>query len=345
MRRRDLITCVLAVAVATSCTDSRQQLKYARSSLYDADFAIVYAAALEATRTIYPNLDDNPGPGKIATSWHQVQFANCSSGPGSQCDDSTGGMGNQQVLSQQQGGGGGGMGGGGMGAGGMGAGGMGGNGGMNGNSNGTAQQGMRLAYKKYFIRFDVAVLGGRPWRVKVVGHASSWDPGAAMPTELHGADKPHWLEGRTEALQIAIYKKVAKYAVPAPEDEDDKAKDTDKIKTDPSAFKNVPIGAGKQLALIKDAIAKRDYAAMRPALADDVVWSLGGGTGADAAMAMWQADPSALDAMLATLATCATEAGDKRIACPAGTVQPGQWQLVLEPRAEIWMVTSFVKAE
>jgi hypothetical protein len=336
MRRRDLITCVLAVAFATSCNDSRQQLKYARSSLYDADFAIVYAAALDATRSIYPNLDENPGPGKIATSWHQVQFANCSSGPGSQCDDSTGGMANQQVLAQQQGLG--------QGAAGQNAG-MGGGGLMN--QTGAQQAGMptRLAYKKYFIRFDVAVLGGRPWRVKVVGHASSWDPGAAMPSELHGADKPHWLEGRTEALQIAIYKKVAKYAVPAPEEDDDKTKDADKVKTDPGTFKNVPIGAAKQLALIKDAIAKRDYAAMRPALADDVVWSLGGGTGADAAMAMWQADPSALDAMLATLTTCATEAGDRRIACPAGTVQPGQWQLVLEPRSEVWMVTSFVKAE
>ncbi|HEX4453063.1 MAG TPA: nuclear transport factor 2 family protein [Kofleriaceae bacterium] len=320
---------MLAVAVAASCNDSRQQLKYARSSLYDTDFAIVYAAALDATRNIYPNLDENPGPGKISTSWHQVQFANCSSGPGSQCDDSTGGMANQQVLAQQQG----------LGQGSPAQG--------IGNQNGAMQAGMptRLAYKKYFIRFDVAVLGGRPWRVKVVGHASSWDPGAAMPTELHGADKPHWLEGRTQALQIAIYKKVAKYAVPAPDDEDDKPKDTDKVKTDPTTFKNVPIGAAKQLALIKDAIAKRDYASMRPALADDVVWSLGGGTGADAAMAMWQADPSALDAMLATLATCATEAGDKRIACPAGTVQPGQWQLVLEPRGDFWMVTSFVKAE
>jgi hypothetical protein len=338
MRRRDLIICVLVVAAAAACNDSRQQLNHARHSLYDADFAVVYAAALEATRSLYPNLDDNPGPGKIATSWHQVQFANCSSGPGSQCDDSTGGMGNQQVLSQQQGGGmGGGMGG--MGGGGMGA------SGVNGNANGTAQQGMRLAYKKYFIRFDIAVLGGRPWRVKVVGHASSWDPGAAMPTELHGADKPHWLDGRTEALQIAIYKKVAKYAVPAPDEVDATAKtDADK-KTDPASFKNVPIGAAKQLAVIKDAIAKRDYSSMRPALADDVVWSLGGGTGADAAMAMWQADPTALDAMLATLATCGMDNGDKRIVCPAGAVQPGQWQLVLEPRADAWMVTSFVKTE
>ena len=98
-------------------------------------------------------------------------------------------------------------------------------------------------------------------------------------------------------------KRVKRYAVPAHDDEPEKP-DADSIKTDPSSFKGVPIGAAKQLAVIKDAIAKRDYASLRPVLADDVTWSLGGGTGADAAMAMWQADPTALDAMLATLGTC-----------------------------------------
>jgi hypothetical protein len=74
------------------------------------------------------------------------------------------------------------------------------------------------------------------------------------------------------------------------------------------------------------------------------VWSLGGGTGADTAMAMWQADPTTLDAMVGVLGTCVAES-DKRIACPGGTVQPGAWQLVLEPRGDVWMVASFVKAE
>ena len=62
----------------------------------------------------------------------------------------------------------------------------------------------RLAYKRFFIRFDVGVIGGRPWRVKVVGHASEWEPGNAMPTELHGPARPHWLEGRTDALTVAV---------------------------------------------------------------------------------------------------------------------------------------------
>jgi hypothetical protein len=61
-------------------------------------------------------------------------------------------------------------------------------------------------------------------------------------------------------------------------------------------------------------------------------------------MAMWQADPTAFDAMAATLAACAAD-GDKRVACPGGQVLPGAWQLVLEPRGADWRVVSFVKAE
>jgi hypothetical protein len=106
----------------------------------------------------------------------------------------------------------------------------------------------------------------------------------------------------------------------------------------------VPAGAGKRLAAIKDALAKRDYTGLRPQLADDVVWSLGGGTGADAAMAMWQADPVMFESMAAVLANCVAE-GDKRVACPGGELKPGAYQLVIEPRGDSWKLTSFVKAE
>lgn len=322
MRRGHLITTVLALIGLVACSSNKKDVQAARHSLYDTDFAVVYSAALAVTRELYPQLDENPGPGRIATSWHQVQYANCA-GAGSTCDDS---MGNQQVISQQQG---------------VSA--------MQGVTNTTAagQAGMptRLAYKRYFIRFDVHVLGGRPWRVKVTGHASEWEPGAAMPVEMKGADKPHWLEGRTEALQVAIYKRIKQYAIPMKEQPVGDAADDHAAgpKTDPNTFKNVPAMAAKELAAIKDAIAKRDYGSLRPHLADDVVWSLGGGTGADAAMAMWQADPSTLDAMAATLATCASD-GNK-VSCPVGAPAPNAWQLTLELRGADWRIASFVKSE
>jgi hypothetical protein len=166
-----------------------------------------------------------------------------------------------------------------------------------------------------------------------------------MPVELRGADKPGWLEGRTEALQIAIFKKIKQYAIPMKEekavgDPDDAATGP---RTDPSSFKSVPAAAAKALAGVKDALGKRDYNALKPMLADEVVWSLGGGTGADAAMAMWQADPTAFDAMAGTLGTCVGD--DKRVTCPGGTVAPGAFQLVIEPRGDGWKITSFVKSE
>jgi hypothetical protein len=325
MCRRDrIIFALLAIVFGfglAACGSNKKEVQAARHSLYDTDFAIVYSAALTATRDLYPNLDDNPGPGKIATSWHQVQYANCA-GAGSTCDDT---MVNQQVISQQQG--------------------LQANGASTNMAQSQAGMPTRLAYKRYFIRFEVHVLGGRPWRVKVTGHASSWDPGAAMPVEMKGADKPHWLDGRTEALQVAIYKRIRQYAIPMKEEAPaSDVPEDNSPKTDPASFKNVPAAAAKELATTKDVLAKRDYTALRPELADDVVWSLGGGTGADAAMAMWQADPTALDAMAAALASCAAD-GDKRVLCPPGQPAAGAWQLTFEPRLGAWKLTSFVKAE
>jgi hypothetical protein len=199
----------------------------------------------------------------------------------------------------------------------------------------------RLAYKRFFIRFDITVAGGRPWRLKVIGHAAEWEPGAALPTELHGVARPAWLEGRTDALTYAIYEKIKNYAVPMKEAE---AATEDVKRADPAAFGAIPPAAGKQLAQLKDALAVRDYAALRNQLADDVVWSLGGGAGADGAMAMWQADPEPLDAM--TKALGGGCAGDtKKVTCPAAAPATGSYQLTLELRGDVWRITSFVKAE
>src|SRR6185436_20657950 len=102
---------------------------------------------------------------------------------------------------------------------------------------GTASAGMptRLAYKRFFIRFDVTVAGGRPWRLKVVGHAAEWEPGAAMPTELHGIARPSWLEGRTDALLFAIYNRLKGHAVRAKEEAVEVADDPKRV--DPTSFK------------------------------------------------------------------------------------------------------------
>ena len=311
---RIIFFCALAACGGTS----KKDVESAKRSVYDTDFAIVYSAAMEATRELYPNLDDNPGNGKIATTWHQVQYSNCS-GPGSSCDDLV----NPRVVAQGQG---------------LNANGT--------NSPAAVAAGMptRLAYKRYFIRFDVSVLGGRPWRVKVVGHASEWEPGAAMPTELHGMARPHWLESRTESLEVAIYKRISKYAIPLKQEITGNAED-ELPKTDPSAFKGVPPGAAKLLAAIKDELGRRAYSDLEGQLDENVVWSLGGGTGANAAMATWQADPAVFDAMAAAIAAGCGAQTDKRVSCPVGAPVAGTYQLIVDGRGDAWKVSSFVKAE
>jgi hypothetical protein len=301
---------VVGVFAATAgCSNNKKDVEHARRSVYDADFAVVYQTALEVTREHYPQLNDNPGPGKISTAWHQVSYANNQ-------DD----LSNQRTLAQSQGV-------------------------MAGqNSPGTSMAGVptRLAYKRYFVRFDVSVLGGRPWKVKVTGHASEWDPGAAMPSEMRGAQRPAWLDGRIETLQVSIYKRLKKVAIPMKEEVPLVVEDA---KTDPSKFANVPAAAAARLATIKDVVSKRDYASLRPLLDDNIVWSLGGGTGADIAIATWQADPTILEAMnVAIDAGCAVGA-DNKLACPAGNPKRNTFQLVLEQRGDTWKVTSFVKAE
>jgi hypothetical protein len=307
--QRHRITFLAAIIWASGCTIHKTEVETAKKSLYDTEFTVVYTAALEATRESYPNIEDAPGRGAIKTSWHQVSYGNNQ-------DDMT----NPQTLANAQG--------------------------INpgaGRSPAAASAGMptRLAYKRYFIRFDITVTGGRPWRLKVVGHAAEWEPGAALPTELHGTARPAWLEARTDSLVFAIYERIKKFAVPMPENA---AASEDVKHADPGAFGAVPPDAGKELAAIKDVLDARDYAGLRPHLADDVVWSMGGGSGPDGAMALWQADPEPLDAMAKALAAgCAGDA--KKVTCPAKAPAAGGYQLSLEPRGPAWRITSFVKNE
>src|SRR5262245_35641702 len=74
--RRHRIIFLAAAACATGCPASTKQIATARQSVYDTDFSVVFSAALDATRDVYPNIDDAPGRGVIKTAWHQVSYAN-----------------------------------------------------------------------------------------------------------------------------------------------------------------------------------------------------------------------------------------------------------------------------
>ena len=167
-----------------------------------------------------------------------------------------------------------------------------------------------------------ASLGGRPWRVKVIGHASEWDPGAAMPVEMHGVARPHWLDGRTDALEVAIYR--SDQAVR--EADEGRAAGRASPRTsaeDRSGDVQGRAGRRGEDARRRQGLARASATTRRcaPQLADDVVWSLGGGTGADVAMATWQADPAIVrrDGR-GDRGGCAAD-GDKKVLCPAGAAE------------------------
>ncbi|MGE0399768.1 MAG: hypothetical protein AB7T06_23845 [Kofleriaceae bacterium] len=300
---------LVAATLGGGCKN-KKEIHAAKHSLYNTDFAIVFSAALEATRDQYSHLDDFPQNGTIKTAWHPVS---------AQADG-------QDVSSQGT---------------------VAANSGIGGSTSPAASVGgmpTRLAYKRQYIRFDISVVGGRPWRVKVVGHAAEWDPGNAMPTELKGMARPPWLDGRIESLQVAIYRKLKTAAVPMPADVEVVKDEPQMPKTDPSTFKNVPPAVAKRLAFIKDALGRRDYAALRTVVSDNVVWSLGGAPGAETAMAMWQADSESLDAMSSVIVGgCGTT--DTKTTCPPGPPIAGAWQLELALEGDSWKISSFVKSE
>jgi len=309
---RDLAI-VAALVVAISACTTAKEIRTASQSAYDADFAIVYSEALAATRELYPNLDEDPTTGVIKTAWHQVQFSTAAEDPRSaQAGD---------PIQPGAGGGGG----------------------------GAFTTPASKAYKRYFIRFDVSITGGRPWRVRVSGRAAEWEPGNAQPSELRGAAKPHWLGGRRDALTVAIYRRLRKFAVRI-EEEKEEVVEEEGPPVDTAAFADIPQPAIDLATALIKAIERRDMAALRAGVADDVVWSFGAAGDADTAMAMWQADPETLAALAKALrAGCRKDAeAPGVISCPpAATEEPGYlgWRATLEERAGAWKLTAFVQGD
>jgi hypothetical protein len=79
-----------------------------------------------------------------------------------------------------------------------------------------------------------------------------------------------------------------------------------------------------------------------PPGADDLTWSGDGGSGADAALAVWQADPTAFDAMTGALGSCVA-ARNTRVVCEiADPTVANRHELVVELRGLRWLATSFV---
>ena len=307
-RARRVVAVAISFAVGAallSCGVNKKEVQEAKTSVYDAEFAIVFSAAVAATRELYPRVEEDARTGVIKTAWHQVKFND----PGA--DDP------KSVQSRDQ-------------TAGVGA----------ASPGGALGYNPSLARRINFIRFDVHVAGGRPWRVRVIGTASQLEPGNALPTELRGANKPHWLPGRVDALTVAIHRRLRKYAQAAPtfvEVVEEEPPPTPQVGGD------IPEGARETAQAIVAALETRDYAALRATCADDVMWSLGAAPGVDGAMAMWQADPGVFAQMRKAIAAGCGQDGED-VVCPVGAAR-GAWQLRIAKRGGAWKLAAFLTVE
>jgi hypothetical protein len=307
------VTCAaFAVTTVVACGTSSREIREAKSSGYRADFALVYNEAVAATRNVYPNLVEDATAGTIRTAWHVVRFNEGQVDPTSQQSRDS------QAREDQA----------------TGA----------GNANPFGQSG--LARKTHFIRFDVAVIGGDPWRLSIRAQASRWTAGE-VPVPLKGGDEPHWLQGRIDALYVAIHRRLEKYKVKLAT-RPSNATEVEQIikpKFEPGQFGPIPPAAAEAVAFVLQSASMRDLVNLREHMADDFTWSLGGTPGADMAIMMWQADTSVLNHLEEILrAGCRVDEEGARVSCPpeyserAGYLgyraefaqtAPGVWKLTL----------------
>ena len=262
--------------LATACGASEAEIREVKMSGYSADFALVYNAALEAVRKQYPRLVEDARAQVIKTSWHPVKIRTGGNQPSSTP------QGGRTQSNQIQ------------------------------PSGGTFRTGS-IRRKQFFIRFDVVIHGGKPWRVKLTGHASSWDVGGT-PTPLTGAAVPSWLAGRENSLRMSIHDRLKQYAV--------KLKFRKRAKPGAAPLKlakygNLPDKAAKTVATVHRAADARDAAELRANMVDEFTWSFGEDPNADVAVAMWQADSTTLAKLASVLAAgCRVDDGGGLVTCP-----------------------------
>lgn len=292
----------LAIGSAAGCSTSAAEIRTARRAAYMTDFAVVYSEALAATKELYPTLAENASAGVIRTAWHPVRIA--AQTAGASTDNP-----NPQAL---------------------------------GNTAGGAVAPINSRRKQFFVRFRVYVVGGKPWRVRLEGQASSWELGE-VPVPLKGAEIPPWLEGRTESLRVAIHRRLAAHAVEVEEAAATKA--AVRAPPDESEFVDLPEGATKVVAAVAHAAKGRDLESLRANIAGDISWSPGA-TGADTAIAMWSADSTLLTELSRVLAAgCASS--DTEVVCPAAAGIPGYRGFFARfiSAAGEWKLISFYRVE
>jgi hypothetical protein len=162
---RSFVVVAAALAFAAACGPSSLRIKKARSSAYQADFTVVWNAAVEAVKSNYPNLkvEDAEG-GLLVTDWTKVERVADSQATQS---DRLGGMDNSGGI---------------------------------------------------FFRLKVQLVGKEPpYLITVDGEAARYRPDYTMlqPFKRGADDEPSWVNGRIDAMYVAIFDRLERYAVPA----------------------------------------------------------------------------------------------------------------------------------
>lgn len=186
---------------------------------------------------------------------------------------------------------------------------------------------------RFYVRFDITVTGGRPWRVHVRGQASAWTLGEPTPVVLDGPEEPPWLQGRIDALQVDIHRRLARHAVGgpagAPGADPGAAPGAEPV---PAHLADLPAGAARAALAVQRAAEARDIDALARLLHDDVTWSPGAPPDARTAVGVWRADPGVLAHLAAAIAAGCRAAPHgqsvgqsvgRRVVCPAAAAEPG----------------------
>jgi len=294
---------VALAAPAPGCAATAKEVKTARTSAYDTEFANVFSQTLIAVRERYPKLIENPSAGWIKTSWHPVRVAG-------QRQRSQVPQGQGQVRP------------------------------------GIASGQNTAQYTSYFVRFRIYVLGGKPWRVRIESEASEIEPGG-VPAPLRGAETPGWLQGRTDALRVAIHDRLERHAVKYNPRRDSAPVKTVEKKPEKGRFGDIPAGAEAHIDEVLAAALVNDLGSLRLLMAEDFVWSLGAEPSADQALVMFQADDSRMSLLISAIkGGCNVFDDGARVACPAdydpATAQAytGYW-VEFAPVDSAWKMTAF----
>jgi hypothetical protein len=299
------VVALAAVATALACGASEVELRRARTSGYQADFAVVYNQALAATRELYAQLVEDARTGIIRTAWHPIATRGSN-------DDPVASNRGAQLGSQ----------------------------GTGASSLGTSGPNRDT----FFAKFTVYVAGGRPWRVRVEGEASLWKAGE-VPSPLRGADVPPWLKAREDALRLAIFHRLERYAVPLRHQSSERKPAV--VAPDPGRWPGLPAGAAAAIAEVDRAAAARDTGALRRLMVDDLTWSFGDAPSADVAIATWQADPTTLVELGRALGAGCAATADGEVVCPAAATGEGYagYRAGFARRGTTWKLVLFVAGD